>query len=154
MIRQYGRNSGIISHVSTGAAIAPAIEPGDTLLVMMTARRTIPRHPNPSPGCRAASAPNAVATPFPPWNFMAIGKTWPRKTARHAIIAACSPSRCPHRRTMNVPFSISTSRTIRAACFPMTLRVLVVPGLPLPSFLMSMPFAFPMIVDGDMLPTR
>ena len=148
-----GRNSFSIKYAKNGNARAAVTEPSETILVTSTTSTTIPRHIKASCQLSASSAPNAVATPFPPLNFSNKGQTCPRNTASTQNDTCIGLRNIPARKTARNPLPISITRVITAAFAPRTLRAFVVPAFPLPAFLMSIPFALARIVDGEMLPS-
>ena len=148
-----GRNSFSIKYAKNGNARAAVTEPSETILVTNTTSTTMPRHIKASCQFSASSAPKAVATPFPPLNFSNNGQTCPRNTASAQNDTCIGSRNLPAMNTAKNPLPMSITRVITAAFAPRTLRAFVVPALPLPAFLMSIPFALARIVEGDILPS-
>ena len=142
-----------MKYAKNGNASAAVTEPSETILVTITTSATIPRHIKASCQFRARIAPNAVATPLPPLNFIKTGQTCPRNTASAQNETCIGFKNIPTRKTARNPLPISMNKVIAAAFPPRTLRAFVVPAFPLPAFLMSIPFALARIVDGDILPS-
>ena len=87
----------------------------------------------------AMAAPIKVATPLPPLNLKITGYICPITTAANANIAPRLLNLPCAIVTATRPLSISITRVQAAALVPRTLSTFVVPALPLPAFLISIP---------------
>ena len=131
------------------------IEPTDTFLEVPAAIRNTNTVTVALSQSSAKAPPIPEATPLPPLNLYSAGKTCPRITPTNATIPPIAPWLPPIPNpilTATIAFRISPANVIRAGTPPRTLRTLVVPALPLPSFLTSTPIKLPRIIAGEILP--
>src|ERR1700690_3680788 len=121
--------------MSNGIAADAEIEPSETKRQYATTSRKSITAPKNAGGHRAPKTPAAVATPLPPRNPSQIGKQWPIRAHKPAIIIHVElwSERRAGRRTANEPFAASSNSVRIPASGPATRATLVAPMLPLPS---------------------
>ncbi len=98
--------------------------------------------------------PKNVATPFPPLNLWYIGKQCPRTLANPNMNGFTDSTKKIPKAMLIIPFNMSPAKTPAAYFLPRTLSAFDDPGLPLPTFLMSMPLYLLIIIAKFTDPKR
>ena len=138
-----------MNNTKTGNNIAAAIEPTETILVIIININAKIKHINPIFQLTKSNTPSDVATPFPPLNPKNTGKVCP---TIDAIAANCTNTSLfsylnifpinTAKRIATIPFKISQTRVSNATFFPAVLKAFVLPAFPLPFSLKSKPAIF------------
>ena len=102
-----------------------------------------------------ANAPKLVATPLPPLNFEKQEKICPNTVAnpRTCIARLLSLKTNLPIKAKAIPFAQSSTKVKHPQNLPTDLNIFIVPGLPEPSFFMSLFFIAAIKVAKFMLPT-